>query len=54
MESEDHDLLICIDAKLRELKKQFDNHLSHHFKITLLAIGTALSAFTTLIVLLVK
>lgn len=54
MERSDHDLLICIDAKLRELKNQFDNHLSHHFKATILAWTTAISAIGALLILLFK
>ena len=29
------ELLVCIDTKLNELKAQFENHLSHHFRIAL-------------------
>jgi hypothetical protein len=35
----DHDLLVCIEEKLKELKVQFGNHLKHHFAITLVAIS---------------
>ncbi len=27
--------LICIDTKLKNLKEQFDNHLKHHWAITI-------------------
>ena len=48
------ELLICIDAKLSELKKQFDNHLTHHFRITLVLLSVTGSAIITLLVLLLK
>ena len=38
----DHDILICIEEKIRELRNQFDNHLKHHFAITLVAISAGL------------
>ena len=31
----DHDLLVCIDTKLKELKEQFNNHLKHHWAVTI-------------------
>lgn len=31
----DHDLLICIEVKLKELQKHFDNHIRHHWAITI-------------------
>lgn len=46
----DHDLLICIDAKLKELKIQFDNHLQHHFRYNIMAWGIALAALIGLII----
>lgn len=45
----DHDLLTCIDAKLKGLKDQFDNHLKHHFAITLAACGAGVGAILTTI-----
>lgn len=30
----DHDLLLCLDVKLSELKIQFSNHLKHHEKVS--------------------
>ena len=45
---DDHDLLVCIDVKLRELKEQFKNHLKHHFIVSMAACGVALSTVTTL------
>ena len=53
----DHDILICIEEKIRELKHQFDNHLRHHniYAIALLtitggAIGSLLIALVTLLI----
>ncbi len=60
-EQSDHDLLICIDAKLKALKEQykefrehFENHLQHHFRYNLLAWTIALGAIVTLAVALIK
>ena len=50
MEQNDHDLLICIDGKLRELKKQFENHLNHHFWINISLLGIIGGLITALIV----
>ena len=50
----DHDLIVRIDAKLDELKTQFDNHLSHHFKATILAWTTAISAIGALLIILLR
>jgi len=54
----DHDLLICIEEKIKELKYQFDNHLKHHniYAIALLtitggAIGSLVIALITLLVI---
>lgn len=60
METErtDHDILICIEEKLKDLKQQFDNHLRHHhiYTIALLtitggSIGSLIIALITLLVL---
>ncbi len=50
----DHDLLICIDVKLREMKTQFENHLKHHWAITMCAFGAALSAFAAIVIMLLR
>lgn len=50
----DHDLLIEINTILKELKIDFDNHLSHHFRYSILACGVALSAIVTLAIALIK
>ncbi len=49
----DHDLLVCIDVKLKELKLQFSNHLKHHFIISMAACGIALSTITTLAIYII-
>lgn len=48
------ELLQCIDRKLNELKKQFENHLIHHFRVTLVLLSVTGSAIITLLVLLLK
>ncbi len=50
----DHDLLIEAVTILKELKVDFDNHLSHHFRYTLLACSVALGAIITLAIALIK
>ena len=38
----DHDILICVEEKLKELKHQFDNHLRHHWAVTLAALSAGI------------
>lgn len=54
MEQTDHDKLICIDAKLSQLVKNFENHLTHHFKYSFYAWTVAIGLIITLIVLLIS
>lgn len=49
----DHEILICIEVKLKELKSQFDNHLKHHFLLSLTALSMAGAAIVALIVALI-
>jgi len=53
-EQSDHDLLICIDVKLKTLTKHFENHLSHHFRYNILAWTIALGAIVTLAIALLS
>ena len=48
------ELLICIDKKLGRLEEQFNNHLSHHFRVALVLLSITGSAVITLLVLLLK
>jgi len=50
----DHDILIELKVILEELKRDFDNHLQHHFRYTLLAWSVALGAIITLAIALIK
>lgn len=55
MTNEERDnLLIRLDERVKKIDRCLSNHLTHHFKITVLVSGTALSAFVTLIVLILK
>ena len=54
MDDNDHDILIRMEVILKELKIDFDNHLVHHFRYTLLACGVALSAIVTMAIALIK
>lgn len=55
MNDEERDrLLTCIDIKLQELKKQFENHLRHHATYTYLAFATMLGLIGTLTMLIIK
>lgn len=47
------ELLICIDVKLKLLKEQFDNHLKHHFLVTLASISATLTVVGALIVFII-
>lgn len=38
----DHDILICIEEKIKELRHQFENHLKHHWTITLVCLSAGL------------
>lgn len=58
MERTDHDILVCIEEKLKELKLQFNNHLKHHntYALALLtitggAVGSLIIALITLLTL---
>ena len=42
--------LIKIETILEDLKKDFDNHLSHHFRYSIMAWGIALAALVGLII----
>lgn len=52
--SSDHDILIEMNTTLKELKVDFDNHLSHHFRYSILACSVALGAIVTLAIALIK
>jgi hypothetical protein len=41
---DEHDLLIRIDEQLKELKKDFENHLAHHFRYNLMAWSITIAA----------
>ena len=54
MKPKDRDeMLIRMDVKLDELKTDFQNHLSHHFKVTLAAIAAVITAAGGIIMQLV-
>lgn len=49
------DMMTELRVDMKWVKKELDNHLSHHFRYTIIAFATALSAIATLIItLLVK
>ena len=54
MEDRDHDILIEVKVICNELKKDFENHLTHHFRYTLVACGIALTALVTMAIALIK
>jgi len=49
-EQNDHDLLISICISLRELEKQFNNHLHHHWAVTIVALAAGLAGIFNLTV----
>lgn len=50
----DHDLLVEVNTILKELKRDFDNHLQDHKKYMYLALSTAIGAIVTLAICLIK
>lgn len=54
MDDEDHDILIEAVTILKELKMDFDNHLIHHFRYSILAWSVALGAIVTMAIALIK
>jgi hypothetical protein len=50
----DHDLLVEVNTILKELKRDFENHLIHHFRYSILAWSVALGAIITLAIALIK
>jgi len=53
-EQSDHDLLIRIDERLKDIETGFTNHLSHHFRYSFYAWTACVGLIITLIVLLLK
>lgn len=53
-ERSDHDVLICLEVKIKELQKGFDNHLNHHFRYNILAWTVTLGALVTTAIALIK
>jgi len=53
-EQSDHDLLVCIDVKLRTLTKHFENHIKHHWMVTIPLISIIGGLVVTLIITLIK
>lgn len=54
MNNEENKLLIRIDERLQSLQKHFANHLSSHAKYTYLVIASAIGAFISLILILLR
>lgn len=50
----DHDLLIEVVTILKELKKDFDNHLQDHKKYMIMAWTTCIGLVITLVTLILK
>ena len=48
----DHDLLIRMDEKLDGLKHGFDNHLRHHWGVSIVLLTITLGAIVSLIIAL--
>lgn len=49
-----HDLLVEVNTIVKELKRDFDNHLQDHKKYMYLALSTAIGAIVTLAITLIK
>ncbi len=50
----DHDLLIEMNTILKELKRDFDNHLTDHKKYMIMAWSTCIGLVITLSILILK
>jgi len=50
----DHDILIGLQRDMCWVRKQLENHLRHHFLITLCSLSAALSAITAIVVVLLR
>jgi len=46
--------LVKIETDVCYLKKAMDNHLSHHFRYTIMAFSVALGALATLATIIIK
>ena len=53
-EQTDHDILIELKQDMRWMRKQFSNHLTHHWAILLACFGAILSLSIGIILLIVK
>jgi len=51
-ERNDHDILICLEVKLKLLQKSFDNHIKHHWLITVPLIVVSLGSVLSLVITL--
>lgn len=45
----DHDLLICMDVKMTELRTQMDNHLAHHWAVELAMAAALITALAAIV-----
>ena len=50
----DHDILIQVNVKLDELKKQFDNHLKHHWAISVTLLSITITSLISVLVMVLK
>ncbi len=50
MQQSERDLLIEINTRLKVIEKNLDNHLRHHWAVSITALGIALSSVIGLVV----
>jgi len=50
----DHDILIAVEVRQIELEKHFENHLSHHRKLSYALVAIAGSAFIALSLVIIN
>lgn len=50
----DHDLLIRVDTVVGDLKTDFENHLQHHFRYTIMAWTATIGLVVALILALAR
>ncbi len=51
---DDHDLLIELNERVKNLKTLFCNHLRHHFAVNIALLTTTLSLAAAVLVLVIK
>lgn len=54
MPPEDHDILIALNEKVGNIQNLLENHLKHHWAVTISLIGITGSAVVTTLILIIR